>query len=328
MKPLILQGHERSITQLKYNREGDLIFSAAKDNRPTIWHSINGERLGTYNGHKGAVWCLDPSWDTKYLLTGGADNSSMLWDMETGIPLKIMGSPSPVRTCGFSYSGKQFFFSNDKSMGQSSSVMFYDVNQVIAGEEGTPTPYLTIACPDNGKITSAIWGPCDEFIVIGADDGSIYKMDAKTGEHIKTIKEHSAKINDLQKSVDEMMFISASKDNASKLFDMETMSVIKTYKTDRPVNSATLSPIREHVITGGGQEAMEVTTTSSKVGKFDAKFFHMIFEEEIGRVKGHFGPINTVVFHPDGKSYSSGGEDGFVRNHVFDKSYFEFQFEY
>jgi translation initiation factor 3 subunit I len=27
-------------------------------------------------------------------------------------------------------------------------------------------------------------------------------------------------------------------------------------------------------------------------------------------------------------SYSSGGEDGYVRVHVFDKSYYEFNFEY
>lgn len=27
-------------------------------------------------------------------------------------------------------------------------------------------------------------------------------------------------------------------------------------------------------------------------------------------------------------SYSSGGEDGYVRSHVFDKSYYDFEFEY
>ena len=53
---------------------------------------------------------------------------------------------------------------------------------------------------------------------------------------------------------------------------------------------------------GGGQEAMDVTTSSTRIGKFDARFYHLVFEEEFGRVKGHFGPINSVQFHPDGRS--------------------------
>ena len=58
-KPLMLHGHERSITQIKYNKDGDLLFSSAKDTKPNVWYSLNGERLGTYNGHGGAVWCID-----------------------------------------------------------------------------------------------------------------------------------------------------------------------------------------------------------------------------------------------------------------------------
>ena len=38
----------------------------------------------------------------------------------------------------------------------------------------------------------------------------------------------------------------------------------------------------------------------------------MLLEEEFGRVKGHFGPINTIAFHPDGKSYCSGKYSGKV----------------
>lgn len=51
MKPISLHGHEKSITQICYNREGDLLFSCAKDRHPTVWYSVNGERLGTYDGH-------------------------------------------------------------------------------------------------------------------------------------------------------------------------------------------------------------------------------------------------------------------------------------
>ena len=61
-----MKGHERPLTFLKYNRDGDLLFSCAKDHTPTVWFADNGERLGTYRGHNGAVWSCDVS--SKYLL--------------------------------------------------------------------------------------------------------------------------------------------------------------------------------------------------------------------------------------------------------------------
>jgi translation initiation factor 3 subunit I len=97
---------------LKYNRDGDLIFSAAKDPTPCVWFSDTGERLGTYKGHTGAVWSLDVSCtlqfphslrsasinlllhfsydfvlftgDSKLLLTASADTTAKLWNVETG----------------------------------------------------------------------------------------------------------------------------------------------------------------------------------------------------------------------------------------------------
>uniref|UniRef100_A0AAA9TYL2 Eukaryotic translation initiation factor 3 subunit I n=2 Tax=Bovidae TaxID=9895 RepID=A0AAA9TYL2_BOVIN len=274
MKPILLQGHERSITQIKYNREGDLLFTVAKDPIVNVWYSVNGERLGTYMGHTGAVWCVDADWDTKHVLTGSADNSCRLWDCET------------------------------------------DSNE----------PYMRIPCNDS-KITSAVWGPLGECIIAGHEGGELNQYSAKSGEVLVNVKEHSRQINDIQLSRDMTMFVTASKDNTAKLFDSTTLEHQKTFRTERPVNSAALSPNYDHVVLGGGQEAMDVTTTSTRIGKFEARFFHLAFEEEFGRVKGHFGPINSVAFHPDGKSYSSGGEDGYVRIHYFDPQYFEFEFE-
>lgn len=59
MRPILLQGHTRSLTQIKYNKEGDLLFSVSKDKVVNVWYSHNGERLGTYNGHMGSVWTVD-----------------------------------------------------------------------------------------------------------------------------------------------------------------------------------------------------------------------------------------------------------------------------
>ena len=51
-----------------------------------------------------------------------------------------------------------------------------------------------------------------------------------------------------------------------------------------------------------------------------------IFMEEFGSVRGHFGPINACVFSPDGRSFATGGEDGYIRLHHFDNDYLTARF--
>ncbi|XP_017764904.1 PREDICTED: eukaryotic translation initiation factor 3 subunit I isoform X2 [Eufriesea mexicana] len=264
MKPLMLQGHERPITKIKYNREGDLLFSSSKDKNPNVWYSLNGERLGTFNGHMGSVWCIDVNWDTTRFLSGSGDNTLRIWDCQTGGP----------------------------------------------------------------RISAILWGALDETVITGHEDGEIIIWDVKTRQKLKSAKCHKSQINDMQFNKDGTMFVTASKDNTAKLFDSDSLTLLKTYKTERPVNSATISPTFDHVVLGGGQDAMDVTTTSTRQGKFDSRFFHLVFEEEFARLKGHFGPINSLAFHPNGRSFSTGGEDGYVRINTFDQSYFDFHFEY
>jgi translation initiation factor 3 subunit I len=331
MKPLLLQAHERSLTQIKFNSDGDLLFSVSKDSNPCVWFTHNGELLGSYSGHNGTVWCVDPRFDSSLLLTGSADCSAKVWDIQTGKELYSITAKSPIRTCGWSYSGNQFFISTDKNMGQQCHVKFYNIED-LKKDGSNAQPYLEFQSLDS-KVTTAVWGPLDETLITGHDNGDISKWDSKTGKRLMCLRSsentHTAAVTDIQMNKTQTLFITASKDTWSKLFDVEDFKVLKVYKTERPVNSAAISPLKDHVLTGGGQDARSVTTTGgAKQGKFEARFFHMIFEEKLGTVKGHFGPINSVAFTPDGKSYASGGEDGYIRLHNFDPSYFDFEFEY
>ncbi|XP_055378462.1 eukaryotic translation initiation factor 3 subunit I [Condylostylus longicornis] len=325
MRPLMLQGHERSVTQIKYNREGDLLFSCSKDQKPNVWWSVNGERLGTYNGHQGAVWCLDVDWTSSKLMTGSGDMTTKLWDVERGEVTASIGSKSAVRTCNFSYSGNQAAYTTDKAMQQNCELFIVDVRNVDS-TLSHQDPIMRIPILQS-KVTSMLWGPLDESIITGHENGQVTLWDIRIGKEINAVNDHTSVINDMQMNKDGTMFVTASKDTSAKLFDSESLMCLKTYKTERPVNSASISPILDHVVLGGGQDAMEVTMTSSRVGKFDSRFFHLIYEEEFARLKGHFGPINTLAFHPDGKSYASGGEDGFVRVQTFDSSYYEYVLE-
>ncbi|XP_069705779.1 eukaryotic translation initiation factor 3 subunit I [Periplaneta americana] len=325
MKPLMLHGHERSITQIKYNREGDLLFSSSKDHTPNVWYSLNGERLGSFDGHQGAVWAIDVNWDTTRFMSGAADQCLRIWDCATGCQIGKIENNSSVRSCNFSYSANMAVYSTDAHLGHQCEMFIIDVRNADESIEDAD-PILRIPITGS-KVTSLLWGTLDEFIITGHENGELTQWDLRMGKILNSVNDHSKSINDMQMNKDCTMFITASKDNTAKLFDTDSLMCLKSYKTERPVNSAAISPILDHVVVGGGQDAMDVTTTSTRIGKFDSRFFHLVFEEEFGRVKGHFGPINSVAFHPDGKSYSSGGEDGYIRIHNFDTAYFEFNFD-
>ncbi|CAF4645350.1 unnamed protein product [Rotaria sp. Silwood1] len=100
---------------------------------------------------------------------------------------------------------------------------------------------------------------------------------------VRREKPHQGQIMDLQTNNDLTFLISSSKDRTAKI-----LKHLKTYKTERLINSAASSPLKDHVLLGGGQEAIE----------------------------GHFGPINNIDIHLDGKSYASGDEDDLKRKSI------------
>eukprot|EP00049_Salpingoeca_infusionum_P017646 m.353875 g.353875 ORF g.353875 m.353875 type:complete len:405 (-) comp16852_c0_seq1:192-1406(-) len=326
MKPILLNGHERPLTVVKYNREGDLIFTASKDKVPCVWFSRNGERLGTFHGHNGTIWGCDVDYRTQYFMTAGADNFLKIWDCQTGKCVRDIETKSGIRSCSFSYDATSIFLTTDTTRGQPCLINTYNLSQLLQ-EGGDPVPTKSLDLGKDSRVSAALWGPYDESIIAGRMNGKLLRWNLATGDVDHFSSGHIKEITDMQYGPDLHTFITSSKDCTARLIDTKQMRPIKAYETQRPVNSAAISPTHDYVVMGGGQDARDVTTTTAGQGKFEARFFHKIFEEELGQVKGHFGPINTIAYSPDGKGFASGGEDGFVRLQRFDKSYFEFEFE-
>ncbi|KAI9343853.1 WD40-repeat-containing domain protein [Zopfochytrium polystomum] len=323
MRPILLRGHIRSLTRVKYNSDGDLLFTVSKDSKPSVWYSNNGERLGTYNGHNGTVWDIDITYNSRFLLTGSADNTARLWEVETGRCVFTWETRTAVRAVAFALGDEMALFITDATMGQPCTIHIVPIE---ADPEDQTDEFIRQIVITGSKATVAAWGNLNKCIYTGHEDGSISIWSIDSGSRLKSVKNHAGAITDMQFSKDKSMFITSSKDNSAQIFDAKTLKVLKRYQTERPVNSACMSPIRPHIILGGGQDAMSVTTTTAKGNKFEARFFHQVFEDEIGRVGGHFGPINTLAFHPSGRSFASGGEDGFVRIHHLDPDYFTFKY--
>jgi translation initiation factor 3 subunit I len=254
------------------------------------------------------------------LLSGSGDATARLWDMRSGSELFRFSFNEPCRAVKFSVGEKLAALTTDPFMNSVSGVHIVNIAEDPADQSGDILRSFT---GPRGRIARVQWTDLNKTLITASEDGFIRRWDVETGKVTLESKVHDKHIMDLQMSPDGTHMISASNDCSAKLIDTQTLEVLKTFKSSVPVNSAAISPIFDHVLIGGGQDASQVTTTAGKAGHFEARFFHKIFQDEFGNVRGHFGPINAVQFSPDGTMFASGGEEGYVRLHHLDADYFQ-----
>jgi len=169
-----------------------------------------------------------------------------------------------------------------------------------------------------------VWGYKNQTIITANFDGNLRVYDVlEHGRQINVVAAHEKPVTALQMDKWYSTFVTASKDGKCKLWDTKTLQCLNIYDVGRPLNAASVSPLMEHVIMGGGEQAQDVTQTGATSEQFKVRFYNTIHATPLGSVAGHFGPVNALAFSPDGRSFVSGSEDGHVRLHHFDDSYFK-----
>ena len=165
---------------MRYTKDGDILFSVAKDQIICAWFSANGERLGTYHGHQGALWTIDVDSTTTLLASGAADNTARLWDIRTGKCLKVWDFNTAVKRVEFTEDGKQLLAVTEQRMGYLGTIVVFDITVDVDAEQSSEKA-LTITCSDS-KATVAGFGYLSKFIIAGHEDGSISQYDAKVNQ--------------------------------------------------------------------------------------------------------------------------------------------------
>ena len=150
----------------------------AKDKTLCAWFTNNGERLGTYHGHQGAIWSVDVSPNTKLVVTGAADNTVKLWNIKTGECVKTWELPTAVKRVEFSEDGKQLLAVTEKRMGHLGTIVVYDIRYDEDLSDQTDEYSLKITCEES-KATVAGWSFLDKYIIAGHEDGTLSQYDAK-----------------------------------------------------------------------------------------------------------------------------------------------------
>jgi translation initiation factor 3 subunit I len=154
----------------------------AKDKILCAWFSANGERLGTYHGHQGAIWTVDVSPNTVFVASGAADNKVILWNVKTGESVKEWDFSTAVKRVEFSPDGSRLLAVTEKRMGYLGTIVVFDISygddEGEALDDQPDEPSLKITCEES-KATVAGWSYLSKYIITGHEDGSVSQYDAK-----------------------------------------------------------------------------------------------------------------------------------------------------
>lgn len=332
-----LHGHMKSVSMLKFNTEGDLLFSAARDTNCSLcaWHTKTGQMLGSYTTvgtdsrrtYDLAMVALDVNRQSTLLASASAGEETMIWSVETGALLgTISRSLSSGSAVGFSHDDRMLMVATKGRASTRSAIQIYNLPYTLPGpsEDITPAktvfnPTLTFEAESSEMITWASWGPTNDTIYF-CEGGFMKILDAETLKVIRTREVHpDSVINRFKFDNNYLTLATASKDCTARLLDYRDLSTIQVYKSDVPVNDVSINPKSDHIILGGGMEASDVTTQGGEA-LFYVKFFHKVYGTQLGELRCHFGTINAMSFHPDGNGFASASHDGLIKLYRFNNN--------
>ncbi|XP_075230605.1 serine-threonine kinase receptor-associated protein wmd [Lycorma delicatula] len=285
--PLTCSGHTRPVVNLAFSdvtEFGYFLISACKDGKPMLRQGDTGDWIGTFEGHKGAVWGVALNKDATKAATGAADFNAMIWDAVNGVELQSFQHKHIVKSVDFSSDSTLFATGSNEKL-----IRIFDLNK----PEASPV----VMSGHTSGVRHVYFFHNNTRVVSVADDKTLRVWDRTSGQEIRKV-EFTTIPNSLEVSRDGSVLTIAHADCVS-FFDSDRLEKLREVKVPTRTNSASLHPDRTIFVCGG---------EDLKMYKFD-----YATGNEIESFKGHFGPVHCVRFSPDGELYASGSEDGTLR---------------
>ena len=288
---IVCPGHSRPVVGVHYiktQQNQSFLLSAALDSKPMLRSGLTGDWIGTFEGHKGAVWSAKMNRDATKAATGSGDFTAKIWDAIDGSELLSLRHKHIVKSVEFSKDSSQLLTgARDKQL------RLFDLND-------TTSDAKPLICLHPKGVTNGTWTNDANLVISGCDDGILRTWDLRTLEIIQEFNLNES-ISDIEMSQDgELLAIAAGKQVVFlNTTNPASFEIIKKHECKLNVESISVSPNQKTFLTAG---------TDLWVHEYNFETF-----EEVDVKKGHHGPVHCVKYSPDGDNYASGADDATLR---------------
>ncbi|KAJ3010620.1 hypothetical protein HKX48_007310 [Thoreauomyces humboldtii] len=286
--PLTCIGHTRPVVDLHFSSftyTGDFfLISACKDSIPILRRGNTGDWVGSFQGHKGAVWSARLSRDATVSVTGSADFTAKCWNNLTGEITATLEHKHVVRCVDLTSDARCVL-----TAGYEKVVRMFDLR--------APTEAVKVLTACDNEIKTALLDG-EHGLVFAGDGNKLCVWDLRTSQQVSS-RGFDADVTSLRFSWDRKHIL-CTEGKSVHFYNALTSALEKSYVTEIPTSTASLHPKNDRFVVGGSSD-LWVRVYDWKTGE----------EKEV--YKGHHGPIHCVSYSPDGHLYATGSEDGTVR---------------
>lgn len=297
--PITCPGHSRGVPDLCFGDQtprGCFLLSACLDGKPMLRDAKTGDWIGTFEGHKGAIWCARFDGDCSHVATASADFTVKLWDGFTGDEVHEYVHNHIVKAVEFTSDSKNII-----SGGQEKKLRLWDVSR-------NDEP-VSIA-DANAKIHTICVTKKDPNVILtsSADLTGINVWDLRTFKIERTLVTPD-RVTSMQCRKDQGTLV-ASSGRFIQTFDVDR-NFDQRHRINIPVNESSKGPLNCASIFPDIEKNPQVVATYEE--QHHVHIYDLKTGEELERFRGHHGPANTVDVACDGLSIASGSGDSTIR---------------
>lgn len=290
--------HGSLIGDVALSPDGSLVATAGVDAVARVWDVESGQELLTLEGHApaqssgsgllGGVANVVFTPDGRRIVTGGADGTVRLWNVEDGQPLAVLSKHQNEMFVVPSPDGNRLL-----TAGWDGKVFIWDISPELAA------PELALALGHEQPAGGAAFSPDGRLVAVGGQDGAVRIWDAASGRQLMTLAGHTGTVTGLAFTPDGRRLLTVANDRTVKEWDLQPGHQPLTISDGRP-NEVAYSPdgVLLATLQAGGAIAIRDSGTGSA----------------LFTLPGHPG-VQTVflAFSPDGATLASAGWDGALK---------------
>ena len=275
-----------------FSPDGARLLTAAQESALRLWDPATGRPMASLNGHRSArVVAFSP--DGKWVAGASPGGEIWVWDAATCGETLLACSNIYVRSVAVSPDGRNVA----ATMGPTAALF-----EASSGRRLWELP--------DSKAAFLAFSPGGDRVVLGADDGTIRVLDARSGATILSWSGHKGGVGTVAYSPDGRLVASGGLDNTARIWDAATGKNLATIKLAGRVNKVAFSPDGRRLATAAGETGVRAVLEAVRVWEVPSgkPLFSSSPQPGVAEAAG------SVAFSPDGKRLVSlEGFSGTVR---------------